>query len=116
MTTHLAIGRYGEQIAAEWLVANGFSIMHANWRYGRKEIDLIATKSGTLHIIEVKTRRGKDFGPPEEQVTRRKLKYLQEAAAAYQEEFPQWRKIQFDILSIILEPGQIMMELLEDIS
>jgi putative endonuclease len=116
LTTHLAIGRYGEKIAGEWLIANGFALLCRNWRYGRKEIDLIASKQGILHIIEVKTRRGKAFGQPEEQVNRRKLAYLKAAAEAYLEENPQWRKIQFNILAINLQPGHTEIILLEDIS
>ncbi|ULQ53126.1 YraN family protein [Flavihumibacter fluvii] len=116
MSTHLAIGRYGEEIAAKWLLENGFTILFNNWRHGRKEIDLIASKKGTLHIIEVKTRRGNNFGPPEYQVNHRKLKYLQDAASAFLEENPQWRKIQFDIISVVLEPNKLLIDYFEDIS
>jgi putative endonuclease len=116
LATHLLIGVYGEEFAAEWLIANGFSVLHRNWRYGRKEIDIIAAKDGTLHIIEIKTRRTIDFGPPETQVNRRKIKHLKEAAAGFLEEHPQWRKIQFDVLAITLGTNQPSVLLLEDIS
>jgi len=88
------VTRHGAQLldlrqASEWLVAKRYSVLHRNWRYGRKEIDIIAAKEGTLHIIEIKTRRTADFGPPETQVNRRKIKHLREAAAGFLEEHPQ---------------------------
>lgn len=116
MISHLAVGRNGEEIARSWLLSNGYQVLHNNWRNGRKEIDLIAVKSGILHFIEVKTRRGNDFGFPEEQVTRKKIRNLQAAATAYLEENPQWRKIQFDILSIELRPAGNAIYFIEDIS
>ena len=116
MATHLAIGQHGENLAAEWLIQNGFRILQRNWRFGRKEIDLIATKTGILHIIEVKTRRGDGFGFPEQQVTAKKILALQKAAAAYLEINPQWRKIQFDILAILLNTPTNDIRFLEDIS
>ena len=94
----------------------GYTILACNWKYGRKEIDIIASLDNILHFIEVKTRRGHGFGMPEEQVTRKKLKNIKTAAEAYLEIFPQWRRVQFDIVSIIYAPGGHNIQLLEDIS
>jgi putative endonuclease len=116
LSTHLDIGRFGEQIAAEWLLKQGYDLLSRNWKYRRMEIDIIACKNGILHFVEVKTRRSDFFGLPEEQVNRRKIKHLQEAAAAYQEEHPQWRRMQFDILAINLNLKGNSIVLLEDIS
>ena len=54
---HLILGEIGEELAANWLMKNGFRIWHRNWRskYGY-ELDIVAFKDNKLHIVEVKTR------------------------------------------------------------
>ena len=65
-------------------------------------MDIIASRSGKLHFIEVKTRRSRAFGFPEESVSKKKLTNLIEAAEEFTILFPEWKLLQFDILSIIL--------------
>ena len=116
MGAHLETGRNGEQLATDWLQAAGFRVLERNWRYGRREIDIIACKSGVLHFIEVKTSRGETFGMPELRVTRSKFRSLCCAAEAYLEEQPQCKQVQFDIVAIIIRFGGTDIQLLEDIS
>lgn len=52
----LSTGAEGERLAAEYLLKEGFDLLHRNWRNGRCEIDLVARRDGVLHIIEVKSR------------------------------------------------------------
>lgn len=61
---HLLLGRIGEELAANYLVKNGFYILERNWRskYGY-EIDIIAFKDNILHFVEVKTRRSSFVDP-----------------------------------------------------
>jgi len=47
------------------------------------QIDLVMLDGGTLVLVEVKARRGRDYGPPQEAVTRRKLAKLRELAETY---------------------------------
>ena len=89
-------------LAQEWLRQNGFVLLHHNWRHSRYEIDIVASRDSLLHFIEVKTRRSTRFGEPEESVHRHKLRYLLKAGAAYQYEHPQWKRVQYDVLSITL--------------
>lgn len=93
-------GKRGEDLGAAWLQSNGFEILHRNWRVGRIETDIIATRQDVLHFIEVKTRRTMNFGLPEGKVDRRKLTHMIEAGAAYIAANPEWRRIRYDILSI----------------
>nr|HRC92968.1 YraN family protein [Bacteroidia bacterium] len=39
---HYELGREGENMAVEYLVANGYQIVERNWRFGKLEIDIIA--------------------------------------------------------------------------
>lgn len=96
-------GATGELMAAEWAKANGFAILHRNWRWKRYEIDLVAQRNGILHFIEVKTRRSGSFGHPEESVDIKKLKHIFAAAEQYLEQYPGWKRVQYDVLSILLK-------------
>lgn len=93
-------------MALEYLLKNGFSILHQNWRHGHWEVDFIAALGEILHFIEVKTRRTKKFGFPEEDVTQKKLKNLINASEEYLFLNPQWKMIQFDVLAINLQKSQ----------
>ena len=79
------LGREGEDIARRRLEADGYSVLHANYRVGRLEIDLVAEKDGVLVFVEVRTRKGRSFGPPEESITPAKQSHLVDAAQAYLE-------------------------------
>ena len=45
MATHNTLGALGEMLAAAHLVANGYEILAQNYRYGKAEVDIIATKN-----------------------------------------------------------------------
>jgi putative endonuclease len=99
---HIELGKDGESQAADWLMKNGYEILYRNWRYSRCEIDIIATKNGTVHIVEVKTRRYSRFIRPEESVSRKKFKHIQKVCDHFLHMHPGHRWIQFDILSITM--------------
>jgi len=101
MTQHTETGKTGEELAANWLIENGFTLLHQNWRYSHFEIDIIATKNDTVHFIEVKTRRSNTYGEPEQAVSKQKLTFIIKAAAIYLERNPS-KKVQFDVLAITL--------------
>lgn len=102
MAQHNVTGKKGEHMAAGWIRNKGFRILDQNWRIGHLEIDLIAERNGKLHFIEVKTTRGDRYGYPETKVNRTKLKRLLRAGSAYQACHPQWKRVEYDILSIRL--------------
>lgn len=49
-------GDKGEQIAVDYLLKKGFSILYRNFRSGKSEIDIIGQKGGFVIFFEVKTR------------------------------------------------------------
>ena len=107
MAHHNLTGNLGEEMAVKYLLSKDYTILHRNWRHKYWEIDIIATKHSKIHFIEVKTRRTTIFGYPEEDVSRRKVKYLMGAAEEFLLLNPGWRLIQFDILSITMEKNKI---------
>jgi putative endonuclease len=53
-----ALGRYGEQLAAEHLTAAGMTVLARNWRCAQGELDLVLRDTdGTVVFCEVKTGR-----------------------------------------------------------
>lgn len=102
MAKHLETGKQGEELAAEWLLAQGFELLYRNWKYSYFELDIIATKEHVLHFIEVKTRTTDTYGYPEEGVTAKKLERLMNAGEEFLHQYPGWKRIQYDILSIRL--------------
>ncbi|TAD84903.1 MAG: YraN family protein [Bacteroidetes bacterium] len=99
-------GKAGEWAAHQHLEQLGFCVLHNNWRHGHAEVDIIASKNGVLHFVEVKTRRSQRFGYPEAQVNAAKLNKLKEAAEGFLYAYPQWINIQFDIVSVYQPVGQ----------
>lgn len=62
------LGRYGETVAARWLVDHGMVLIDRNWRCPEGEIDLVLRDGTTLVVCEVKTRSDQRFGHPLEAV------------------------------------------------
>ncbi|HVU58536.1 MAG TPA: YraN family protein [Puia sp.] len=118
MARHNDFGKWGEEIAAGWLAGKGFIILHRNWRHGRSEIDIIATRQGVYHFIEIKCSQGKGYGHPEERVSKPKLRNIMRAAShwLYLHHIPATTRIQFDVLAISFKTGTPEYFLIEDIS
>jgi putative endonuclease len=75
-----ALGRHGEQLAAEYLQQAGFRILDRNWRCADGEIDIVMADRRALVACEVKTRSGTGFGTPLEAITRQKVRRLRHLA------------------------------------
>jgi len=102
---HHHTGTIGEKMAERYLKEKGFTILHRNWRYTHWEVDIIAELNGKLHFVEVKTRTTMTFGFPEEDVSRKKIINLMNAGEEFLLQFPQWKIIQFDIISVMMTKG-----------
>ena len=47
---HIALGRQGENFAADYLERNGFTILARNWRTEAGELDIVAWNGSELHF------------------------------------------------------------------
>jgi len=81
----LALGDYGERLAARRLVAAGLVVLDRNWRCDAGEIDLVLRDGDVLVVCEVKTRTSDAYGTPHEAVTRDKLDRLKALGARWAE-------------------------------
>lgn len=78
-----ALGTLKEDIAAEYLVNLGYTILERNFHTRFGEIDIIAKHSDTIVFIEVKYRKNSLYGYPEEAITLKKQHSIKNAALYY---------------------------------
>jgi putative endonuclease len=87
MMNKTEIGRWGEEIAAGYLIRNGYSILKRNFYTPEGEIDIIALQEEKdeqiLIFVEVKTRTTEKYGFPEEAFTRKKWDHMLKAIERY---------------------------------
>lgn len=104
MASHIALGKKGELIAAEYLRSHHYNIIAVNWRHRRKEIDVIAWEENCLVFFEVKTLASDLFGWPEQHVDAAKRRHVQTVASAYMDRMQQLPKtIRFDVIAITFQ-------------
>jgi len=99
------LGQLGEEMAANFLLEKGYFIRDRNWRFDRKEIDIIAQKDKVLIIVEVKTRKDDFIENPGEIVNKQKEKFLVEACDAYIRKFELDFETRFDVIFISFPGG-----------
>lgn len=101
MLSHLDLGKKGEEIAQAHFLAQDYIILCANWKLGRREVDLIVFKEGCLVFVEVKTLSSDIWGFPEKNVTAHKIKQIQAVANGYMNRMKVLpKRIRFDIVAI----------------
>ena len=71
-----ALGAYGENVAARYLVERGLVVLDRNWRCSDGEVDLVLREGAVLVVCEVKTRTSTRSGTPHEAITDAKLDRL----------------------------------------
>ncbi len=95
-----ALGAEGEARAARYLEARGYRILARNARAGGVELDLVAERGRHVVFVEVKTRRGRRAGLPEEAVDARKRARLARGAAAWlREAHHRAAHVRFDVIA-----------------
>ena len=81
--SHSDIGRQGEQLAAQYLLQRGYTLLTANWRCAGGEIDIVARQDTTIVFVEVRTRRAATVDTALESITPRKRQRMLTAAQLY---------------------------------
>lgn len=99
------IGKIGENIAIEYLKSNNYKILEQNFRAKRLgEIDIIAEENGYLVFVEVKARRGYNFGTPQESINIIKQKKLRNLANFYiKQKNIKDKNYRFDVVAIVID-------------
>ena len=106
-----ALGRFGEDLAARYLVDAGVVILDRNWRCPQGELDIVALDGRSLIFCEVKTRSSTAFGLPAEAVTPAKASRIRRLARHWLSEnrdgsSEYWPELRFDVISVLRRRDQ----------
>ena len=77
------LGQSGEDLAASYLIRQGYRIIERNFRSRRGEIDIVAFDQQFLVFIEVKNYSSRSFGSPFVSIDKSKRASLIHAAKTY---------------------------------
>jgi putative endonuclease len=111
---HCKTGRNAEQLVARFLRARGYRILKTNWRWGKKELDIVATFRGELIVVEVKSMVGNRVNHPYDVVDQRKQRHIVRAAEGFIRVFNSHYPTRFDVIAVIYYGGQIEIEHIEN--
>ena len=102
-----ALGKYGEVLAAKFLVDKGYQILEKNYKNKIGEIDLIVRDAGIICFVEVKTRRSLTYGKPYESVHFYKQRKIINVAICYLKFKMRSLDVlsRFDVISIYQDPS-----------
>lgn len=101
------LGRYGENLAAEFLRKKGYQIIGLGYRGPFGEIDIIACKGMTVAFVEVKTRQDYKYLPASAAVGEAKRRRLMLTARQWVDEHEFRGQLSFDIIEIYVKSRQI---------
>lgn len=103
MTRQKTFGKLGEDAAAEFLEAAGYTIVTRNFRIRSAEIDIIAQIDDVIVFVEVKARSSTRHGLPSEAVNLRKQRKIIETASVFlQDETYSDCACRFDVVEVYL--------------
>ena len=114
MANHNKLGKEGEQLAVDYLLKNGYSIVARNYIYQKAEVDIIAKKDDILAIVEVKTRSTSDFGNPQDFLKPKQIQRIIKAVDAFVISKKLDVEVRFDIIAIVKTGKQFNIEHLEN--
>jgi putative endonuclease len=111
---HCEKGKRAEQVAARYLRARGYRIWKTNWRWGRRELDLVTLYRDELVIVEVKSREGNAVNDPGEVVDPAKQRNIILATDAFIRLYDCRRPTRFDVVAVIYRGGSLEIEHVEN--
>ena len=100
------MGTWGEDLAASYLQQKGYAIIERDWKSGHRDIDIVAMQGSTLVFVEVKTRRNRTFGEPEDAIDYMKLRNLRGAMNHYVKYRHFNGSVRLDVVSIVGTPEE----------
>ena len=107
---HIKLGKFGERLAQKNLIKEGYKIIQTNYKEKWGEIDIIASFKNLLVFVEVKTIINENFylknSPllPEDQITFKKLKNLNQTILYYLNKNHLESDYRLDVIAIEINP------------
>lgn len=103
-----AFGELGERIAERWLLRQGWRVVQRRFRSGHRDIDLVVERDGTVAFVEVKARKGAEFGGPVQAVDHRKRKQLERSALVWIDRHGREAECyRFDVVGVLLSGATV---------
>ena len=101
-------GELGERIAERWLKRQGYRVVQRRFRIGHRDIDLVVEREGTVAFVEVKARRGVQFGDPVEAVNWSKQRELARSASVWIDRHGRPSdSYRFDVVGVLVEGQRV---------
>lgn len=101
-------GTIAEDIACQYLISHGFTIIQRNYACKYGEIDIICAKRDSLIFVEVRSRYSSSSGDPYESIGPHKLRKVMHTAYAYiYSHYPHFTQIRLDCISIIMHSRRL---------
>jgi len=107
------LGTAGEEMAAQKLLESGFTIVARNWRCAAGELDLVVQENAPDYVrggvvpwlvfVEVRTRRGTEYGTALQSVTSRKQQKLRELAQHYRQQTEWQGPWRIDVVAVQMD-------------
>ena len=103
-----SFGELGERIAERWLRRHGWRVVQRRYRNGHRDIDLVVEREGTVAFVEVKARKGREFGDPVEAVNWSKQRELARSASVWIDRhgLPA-EAYRFDVVGVLVEGERV---------
>ena len=102
MSSHIDLGKEGEEIACDYLLHKGYTLLDRNYRFQKAEVDLIFKDGSQLVFVEVKTRESSYLVEPRLLISRSKQKQIVKASDFYLKDKELDLESRFDVVIIVL--------------
>ena len=99
------LGQWGEQLVAEHLQGQGWTVVARNFRCRMGELDIVAKNDQYIIFVEVKLRKDDRFGSACEAVTPSKQRKLRTTAQFYLVSHPTQLQPRFDVVEVYAPQG-----------
>jgi putative endonuclease len=105
------LGNKAEDIAATWLVTQGFLVIERNWLIPKVcEIDIVAIKDNVLFFVEVKFRLNNRHGDGLEYINTKKLAQMELAAESFLQLEPKYEDYDWRLVGLSLSGANYRVE------
>jgi putative endonuclease len=98
-----ALGNYGEKLALDAYMTDGYELLEKQYRCSIGEIDLILSKENKLYFVEVRTKTSQTYGSAEESITFKKRETIRKVSQYFLNQHRlQHVDFQFDVITIFI--------------
>jgi putative endonuclease len=86
----------------------GWRLVQRRFRSGHRDIDLVVERDGTIAFVEVKARKGVEFGGPVQAVDHRKRRQLERSAMVWIDRHGrEAESYRFDVVGVLLSGATV---------